>query len=106
MPWTWLGLAFAALIAQPTAAQDYRKNFVECTKELGLQADPSYLQKLQSEGRFLIMLPLPPPHCRKGSPMDVTLINGQTIILWLLIRCDNAKLFVALRNDSDTFAFA
>ena len=143
-PRLWLGLAFAALIAQPASAQNYRRNFVKCTKELGLQADPSYALKLQSEpGRVfpkrtpsdgvhrsrrsdskcrtarytvnnlkeqqdasLFMLPLPPPHCRKGSPNDVALINGQTIILWLLIRCDNAKLFVALRNDSDAFAFA
>jgi hypothetical protein len=49
MPRTWLGLAFAALIAQSASAQDYRRNFVECTQELGLQADPSYVQKLQSE---------------------------------------------------------
>jgi hypothetical protein len=49
MPRTWLALAFAALIAQSASAQDYRRNFVECTKELGLQADPSYVQKLQSE---------------------------------------------------------
>jgi hypothetical protein len=49
MPRAWLGLAFAALIAQPASAQDYRRNFVECTKELGLQADPSYVQKLQAE---------------------------------------------------------
>jgi hypothetical protein len=49
MPQNWLGLAFAALIAQPASAQDYRRNFVECTKELGLQADPSYVLKLQSE---------------------------------------------------------
>src|SRR5215471_6553060 len=56
----------------------------------------------EQQDASLFMLPLPPPHCRKGSPIDVALINGQTIILWLLIRCDNAKLFVALRNDSDT----
>jgi hypothetical protein len=49
MPRIWLGLVFTALIAQPTSAQDYRKNFVECAKELGLQGDPSYVQKLQSE---------------------------------------------------------
>ena len=33
------GLAFAVMIAGPVAAQDYRKNFAECTKELGLPAD-------------------------------------------------------------------
>jgi hypothetical protein len=48
-PRLWLGLAFAALIAQPASAQNYRRNFVKCTKELGLQADPSYALKLQSE---------------------------------------------------------
>ena len=50
----WFGLAFAALIAEPAPAQDYQKNFVECTKELGLQPDTGYAQKLQSEpGRVL-----------------------------------------------------
>jgi hypothetical protein len=28
------GLAFAAVIAKPALAQDYRKNFNECAKEL------------------------------------------------------------------------
>jgi hypothetical protein len=32
--------AFAAIIAEPAPAQDHHKNFVECTKELGLQPDP------------------------------------------------------------------
>jgi hypothetical protein len=27
----WFGPIFAALIAQPASAQDYHKNFVECT---------------------------------------------------------------------------
>jgi hypothetical protein len=38
------GLAFAAfgaIIAEPAPAQDHHKNFVECTKELGLQRDPT-----------------------------------------------------------------
>ena len=50
----WYALAFAALIAKPASAQDYRKNFAECIRELGLQSNPSYVQKLQSEpGRVL-----------------------------------------------------
>ena len=44
----WFGLAFAAIIAEPASAQDYRKNFVECAKELGLYRDVGYTQKLQS----------------------------------------------------------
>ena len=42
----WFGLAyaaFAAVIAEPAPAQDHQKNFVECTKELGLQIDPNAL---------------------------------------------------------------
>jgi hypothetical protein len=32
----WLGLAFVAIVsAQPTSAQEYRKNFVECAKAVG-----------------------------------------------------------------------
>ena len=46
----WFGLAFAAMLAEPAPAQDYSRNFVECTKELGLQADPNYPQRLQSDG--------------------------------------------------------
>jgi hypothetical protein len=51
----WFGLAFAALIARPAPAQDYQKNFVECTKELGLQPDAGYAQRVQSDagGRVL-----------------------------------------------------
>ena len=47
----WFVLAFAAIISKPTLAQDYRKNFVECTKELGLQPDVG-IQRL-SDGRML-----------------------------------------------------
>ena len=46
------GLAFAVMIAGPVAAQDYRKNFAECTKELGLPAEPGSPQKL-SDGHRL-----------------------------------------------------
>lgn len=50
----WFGLAFAVMIATSAPAQDYSKNFVECTKELGLNPDPSFAQKIQSEnGRVL-----------------------------------------------------
>jgi hypothetical protein len=51
----WFGLPFAALIATPTLAQDYHKNFVECARELGLQRDVGYAQKVQSdEGRRVL----------------------------------------------------
>jgi hypothetical protein len=43
----WFGLAyaaFAAVIAEPAPAQDHHNNFVECTKELGLQIDPNVLR--------------------------------------------------------------
>jgi hypothetical protein len=43
--------AFAAIIAEAAPAQDHQKNFVECTKELGLQLDPN-AQRLQ-DGRTL-----------------------------------------------------
>jgi hypothetical protein len=46
------GLAFAAVIAQPAPAQDYRRNFVECATELGLNPDVTASSKLQS-GRTL-----------------------------------------------------
>jgi hypothetical protein len=51
----WFGLAFAAIIATPALAQDYHKNFVECTKELGLRPDVGYAHRLQSDagGRVL-----------------------------------------------------
>ena len=47
------GLAFAAV--KPALAQDYRKNFNECAKELGLFLDPSYTHSLQPDagGRVL-----------------------------------------------------
>jgi hypothetical protein len=44
------GLVLAALIAQPAPAQDYRKNFVECARELGLNPDATATHKLQSGG--------------------------------------------------------
>jgi hypothetical protein len=61
---TLVGLALAALIANPATAQDYRRNFVECAKELGLNLDPNYIQKLQ-DGRtvrqwYIAMLKSPP----------------------------------------------
>jgi hypothetical protein len=49
------GLALAVVITRPAPAQDYRKNFDECAKELGLFLDPSYTHKLQPDagGRVL-----------------------------------------------------
>jgi hypothetical protein len=47
----WFGLAFAVVVAGPATAQDHHRNFVECTKQLGLQADPGNPQKL-SDGRL------------------------------------------------------
>jgi len=46
----WFGLAFAAIVVNPASAQDYRKNFADCVKELGLEPDPGYSHKIQSEG--------------------------------------------------------
>jgi hypothetical protein len=46
----WIALAFATIMAKPASAQDFHKNFVECTKELGLQADPNYTHRLLSTG--------------------------------------------------------
>jgi hypothetical protein len=46
----WLGLAFAAIIANPALAQDHQKNFLECIKELGLTPDVGYAQKVESAG--------------------------------------------------------
>jgi hypothetical protein len=46
----WFGLAFAVIVAKPASAQDYHKNFVECTNQLGLQADAGNPQRL-SDGR-------------------------------------------------------
>ncbi len=49
----WFALAFTALVNAPAPAQDYHKNFAECVKELGLQPDPSYTHKLQTDGRVI-----------------------------------------------------
>ena len=46
----WFGLALATIIAEPAVAQDYQKNFIECVKELGLNPDVGFAQKIQSEG--------------------------------------------------------
>ena len=35
----WFGLVFAAIVAYPAVAQDYRKNWIECAKELGWRPD-------------------------------------------------------------------
>jgi hypothetical protein len=48
----WFGLAFAAMLISSASAQDYRKNWIECAKELGWQID--HTQKL-SDGRTLQM---------------------------------------------------
>lgn len=48
---TLVGLALAAMIATPAAAQDHHRNVAECAKELGLNPD-NYTQKL-SDGRVL-----------------------------------------------------
>jgi hypothetical protein len=48
----WFGLTLAVMIAGPVVAQDYRKNFAECTKELGLPKEPGSPQKL-SNGHLL-----------------------------------------------------
>jgi len=45
----WFALAFAAIMVNPASAQDYRKNFAECVKELGLEPDVGYTHKLQPE---------------------------------------------------------
>jgi len=45
----WFGMAFAAIVANPAPAQDYNRNLNECLKEAGLQPDPSYAVKLQSD---------------------------------------------------------
>jgi hypothetical protein len=64
----WLGLAFAAIIAEPAPAQDHQKNFVECTKELGFAP----LMKPQSfsmhRGRRRAQM-VPAPHPKK-TPLD------------------------------------
>jgi hypothetical protein len=48
---TLVGLALAAMIGTPAVAQDSKRNFVECAKEIGLNPD-NYTQKL-SDGRVL-----------------------------------------------------
>ena len=48
----WCGLAFAAIVVSPALAQDYRKNWIECAKELGWQLHS--VNKL-SDGRTLQM---------------------------------------------------
>jgi hypothetical protein len=50
-----LGLASAAVITKPAIAQDHRKNFNECARELGLYLDNSYTHRLQPDagGRVL-----------------------------------------------------
>jgi hypothetical protein len=45
VPKTLVGLALAAMIGTPAAAQDYNRNVAECAKEMGLNPD-SYKQKL------------------------------------------------------------
>jgi hypothetical protein len=44
------GLALTAIIVQPALAQDYRRNFVECAHELGLNPDATSTTKLRSGG--------------------------------------------------------
>jgi hypothetical protein len=41
-------LALAAAVAQPALAQDHRRNFIECARELGLNPDATASHKLQS----------------------------------------------------------
>ncbi len=55
----WFGVAFAALIAHPAAAQNDHKNFAECAKEVGLYLDTSYTHKLQADagGRTQVVFP-------------------------------------------------
>jgi len=59
----WFGLAFAAIMANPAPAQDYNKNFAECVKELGLNPDVGYAQRVQSEGGPRLQAP---PGCGAG----------------------------------------
>ena len=47
------GLAFAVIIAGPALAQSYQKNFLDCTRELGLQADANNPQRLSNGGTLL-----------------------------------------------------
>jgi hypothetical protein len=55
-----VGLTFAAIMAKPALAQDYRKNFNECARELGLFFDSSYTHRVQPEsgghllGRYIL----------------------------------------------------
>jgi hypothetical protein len=48
----WCGLAFAVIMTGPAPAQDHHKGFVECTRELGLQADANNPQKLSTGGQL------------------------------------------------------
>jgi hypothetical protein len=56
----WIGLAFAAILAKPALAQDYRKNFNGCARELGFFFDRSYTHRVQPEagghvlGRYVL----------------------------------------------------
>jgi hypothetical protein len=45
----WFVLAFSAIVVNSASAQDYRKNFAECVRELGLEPDAGYTHKLQRE---------------------------------------------------------
>jgi len=45
----WFGIAVTASAVGPAPAQDYNKNLVECLREIGLNPDPGYAQKLQSD---------------------------------------------------------
>ena len=45
----WFGMAFAALIVNPAPAQDYRKNFHECAKEIGLTRDVGYTRRVSPD---------------------------------------------------------
>jgi hypothetical protein len=48
-----VGLTFAAIVAAPALAQDYRKNFHACAKEIGMRRDTAYTHKLQ-DGRVAV----------------------------------------------------
>jgi hypothetical protein len=56
MPRILLGLIFAAVIAMPAPAQNYHKNFRECAKEFGLNPDPSYTHRVQTEAGSRVLL--------------------------------------------------
>jgi hypothetical protein len=50
-----IGLAFTAVIAMPASAQDYRKNFASCAKEIGLNPDVSYTHRQQPDAGGRVM---------------------------------------------------